>query len=155
VEGIRLEQFVLLAVVLLAALADYIARARRRHREESGQDSEVAQTTVADEYESEWIESEPLEPDFERERSRWEEIAEVLPPALPVPEQRRPVPPRPPPPLPAPPPPTSARRRRAQRRHRWLTNTRDARRGMVMMTILGPCRGLEPPAGTQDAARRP
>jgi hypothetical protein len=43
-------------------------------------------------------------------------------------------------PLPAAAPPAGTRREA-----RWpVTSLRDARRGIVLMTLLGPCRGLEP-----------
>jgi hypothetical protein len=32
-----------------------------------------------------------------------------------------------------------------QREPVWLGSRRDIRRGMILMTILGPCRALEPP----------
>lgn len=65
-------------------------------------------------------------------------------------ERRVPMAP-PPPPVPArapvvsrrPAPPPPIRPRRVSRR--LLTSPLDARRGIIMMTILGPCRGLERP----------
>jgi len=64
-----------------------------------------------------------------------------------------PVEPQLPPPEPAPVsvsfPPRSpslpVRRRRRHRAHRWLTHPLDARSGIVLMAILGPCRGLQAP----------
>ncbi|HEU4370939.1 MAG TPA: hypothetical protein VFV05_22180 [Methylomirabilota bacterium] len=41
------------------------------------------------------------------------------------------------------------RRRRGRRR---LRNRRDARRGIVLITVLGPCRGLEPLAPPESPA---
>lgn len=42
-------------------------------------------------------------------------------------------------------PPLTVRRRRRHRAHRWLTHPLDARSGIVLMAILGPCRGLQAP----------
>lgn len=59
--------------------------------------------------------------------------------------ERRGPPPLPPPPVPVvsrrPAPPPPSRPRRVSRR--LLAGPLDARRGIVMMTILGPCRALE------------
>ena len=73
----------------------------------------------------------------ERALSGEELVERRVPPPLPLP---------PPVPVisrrPAPPPPIGPRRVS----RRLLTDPLDARRGIVMMTILGPCRGLEPPS---------
>jgi len=54
----------------------------------------------------------------------------------PPPPAAMPSPPRSPPPL---------RPRRRRRARRWLTHPLDARSGIVLMAILGPCRGLQAP----------
>ena len=57
------------------------------------------------------------------------------------------LPPAAPPPPPSQPPgsPPTARPRRPRPARRWLNDPIDARRGIVLMTILGPCRGLQAP----------
>jgi len=47
--------------------------------------------------------------------------------------------------IPRPSRPLGPRHRRAQLK-RSLHNTRDLRQGIVLMTVLGPCRALEPPS---------
>ena len=42
-------------------------------------------------------------------------------------------------------PPAPGLRRRRQRGRRWLEHPTDARRGIVLMAVLGPCPGLETP----------
>jgi hypothetical protein len=37
--------------------------------------------------------------------------------------------------------------RRCGRTRHWLNNPNTARHGMILMTVLGPCRGMEPPQG--------
>lgn len=39
----------------------------------------------------------------------------------------------------------SARRSRSKTMRRLLTNKREVRRGIIALTVLGPCRALEPP----------
>jgi hypothetical protein len=78
---------------------------------------------------------------------------EVRPPVPPVPVRTpRPVAPRvvgaqqPREALRSTPPPMSASPRgRSPRAQAYVGNQREVRRGIVLMTLLGPCRALEPP----------
>jgi hypothetical protein len=45
----------------------------------------------------------------------------------------------------APTPKTAARRSRSQAMRRLLTDNREVRRGIISLTVLGPCRALEAP----------
>ncbi len=45
----------------------------------------------------------------------------------------------------APTPITAARRSRSQATRRLLTDNREVRRGIILLTVLGPCRALEAP----------
>lgn len=88
----------------------------------------------------------------------------VVAPATP-PDFRRPSPatmphrspaPRPTPRLPLRgPPPGSSTRSAKDRRLRRRIDPWEARRGVVLMTILGPCRGIEPPARNASVERSP
>ena len=123
-----IEQLFFIAIFLAIAIFNFLRQARRRRR--GGGDGAPP-----------------------GEEPRDDEAAEapprvVLPPprvVLPPPVPERPVVPRPrraaeerrPSPV-AP----ATRPRRARRR--LLRGHRDARRGIVLITVLGPCRGLEP-----------
>ena len=111
------EQFFVLAAILLAAVVNLLVRGRRKTRED--QPADVAgveeEVVLVEEPNTELLEQGPVEPQ--------------LPPAAAVPL-----------PSPRPSPPTPARPRR-----RWLKHPSDARRGIILMVILGPCRGLQAP----------
>jgi hypothetical protein len=119
------EQFFIFALVLFAALVDLIVRSVRSktRRDQRADVAGVEEAGVDEELvllaeaDTELSEEEPAEPRL------------------------------PPPPLPSPgsSPPMAVRPRRRHRARRWLKHPLDARRGIVMMTILGPCRGLQPP----------
>jgi hypothetical protein len=55
-------------------------------------------------------------------------------------------------PAPSAPPPSDLPVTRRRRRSR-LGTLREVRRGIVLMTILGPCRGAEPPASAARGGR--
>ncbi|MEX2155201.1 MAG: hypothetical protein WD825_17780 [Gemmatimonadaceae bacterium] len=118
------EQLFVLAAILLAAMVDLFVRwLRGKTRKDqpagaAGVEEEVVLVEEADtELPEELPEQEPVEPQ--------------LPP--------------PPPPAPRPSPPPPVRTRRRHRARRWLKHPTDARRGIVLMAILGRCRGLEAP----------
>lgn len=118
------EQLFVLAAILLAAMVDLFVRWQRgkTRRDQPADDAGVEEDMVfVEEADTELPEQEPVEPQ------------------LPAPARARPPAPRP-----SPPPPVGRGRHHA---HRWLKHPIEPRRGIVLMTILGPCRGLEPPHG--------
>jgi hypothetical protein len=125
------EQLFIIAAVILAGVFDLLVRWRKsRQRKDAPADaSRYDQNPVLVEEEAD----SGLPSDIEL--SGEELVERGVPPPLPPPA-RVPVVSR----RPAPPP---IRPRRVSRR--LLVNPLDARRGIVMMTILGPCRGLERP----------
>ena len=127
------ELLIVLFVLLLAAL-DLLARwlrGKTQLDQPAGAAGGEEEVVSAEEADTELPERAPAAP--------------RLPPAAPPPPLR--------PPRPA--PPTTARPRRPHRARRWVKDPIDARRGIILMTILGPCRGLEAPgaAGEDSAAR--
>lgn len=119
------EQFFIFALVLFAALVDLIVRSVRS-KTRRDQPADVAgveeagvdeELVMLEEADTELPEEEPAEP-------------RLPPPPLPSPRFSQPM---------------EVRPRRRHRARRWLKHPLDARRGIVMMTILGPCRGLQPP----------
>jgi hypothetical protein len=121
------EQFFIFAVVLFAALVDLIVRSvRRKTREDQRADVAGVEEAGVDE---ELVLLEEVDTELSEE-----EPAEPQPP---------------PPPLPSPrsSPPMAVRPRRRHRARRWLKHPIDARRGIVLMAILGTCRGLQAPHG--------
>jgi hypothetical protein len=123
-----LERLFLPAVVLVLMLVDMLSRwAKRRVQEDRPKADAEAETEL--------VEDEELLPELPEPAP-----VELLPPV------QRPLQLQP---LPATelPPPVSrahrARRRRRQRGRRWLKDPLDARRGIVLMTILGPCPGMQ------------
>ena len=158
-----MDQLIFVAIFLLAALADLLVRWMRGKTKEPESDGElvVFEEDAESEAEREWLaQQEAAQQRLEEERAEQQQT-----------EQRRleqraerqrlerkpePVPAElPPPPIRAPaleeivvrrpareaaPPPPSRRRARARR---WVTGPSSARQGIVLMTILGPCRGLE------------
>jgi hypothetical protein len=122
-----LERLFFPAVVLLLMLGDMLIRWAKRKVQEDRPKADVEAETV-------FVEDEELPPELPEPAP-----AELLPPVQ-----------RPPQPLPLraaelPPPAPRGRRRRPQRGHRWLKDPLDARRGIVLMTILGPCPGMQGP----------
>lgn len=120
------EQLFVLAAILLAAMVDLFVRwLRGKTRKDQPSDAAGVEEemVLVEEADTELPEQRPVEPQ--------------LPPPPPAPT-----------PAPRPSPPTTfrpRRRHRAHRAHRWLKHSIDARRGIVLMAILGPCRGLEAP----------
>jgi hypothetical protein len=121
------EQLFLFVAILIAALIDLSVRWLRR-KQGPPQGPEIEDEILID----------------ERDEGEWLEVREIKPQ-----------------PVPAPPPPTistptsgalqslkprapKVRPRREPIRH-WLTHPSQARRGIILMEILGPCRGLERP----------
>lgn len=116
----RFEQLFILAVVVFAALVDLIVRSVRR-KTRKDQRADVAgvdeELVFVEGVDSELSEEGPAE-------------RQLPPPPLPSPRFSQQM---------------AVRPRRRHRARRWLKHPLDARRGIVMMTILGPCRGLQPP----------
>lgn len=117
------EQLILIVVILLAAVFDFVVRWLRRRQ---GKDESVGagpadeQPLLLEEHEIELPEAPAVE--------RGLPLPPPAPAEVPV-VFRRPLPP------PAIKPPRVARR--------LLRQPLDARRGIVMMAVLGPCRGLQ------------
>lgn len=151
-----LEQFIFAALILLAGLLDWVVRSlKNRSSPQQGQPT---------------AQRDPAEPFPEDEEHRWSEPHDID--WEPSPEQI-PEPPAAPAPAPSLPPrvevltvpqsvevftvPQSARPpatvrssaiavpTRRKRRNRWVNDAIDARRGLVLLEILGPCKGLESP----------
>ena len=133
------EQLLVIAAIILAGLYNLLVRSlKSRQRKDAPVDA-----TRFDE-----------NPVLVEEEADFELPADVeLPSDIELPgeeliERRVTLPLPPPPPVPVvfwrPAPPPPIRPRRVSRR--LLTDPLDARRGIVMMTILGPCRGLESPS---------
>jgi hypothetical protein len=173
VEG-DFVRIALIALVLFFALLDWLARARRERRDAERR-GEQADVVLEEEVPPEWWdtglppEQEP-EPLPERAADRFpeavtERAAEGWTTVSPREERVPPSEPKVALPLPlrtsagAPPPrgnrgdltaraarpaPRSPHDRGGAHR-RWIRNARDARRGIVMMIILGRPRGLDPP----------
>ena len=139
------EQLIILAVVALAWLVNFVLDlVRSRGRPAPPQDREADLTLE---------EQEIALPEVLRERA-----SEA---ALPAPEARSAEPRRPIVVVPAAPsarPPVAARRPAARLPERGRVRRRidpvEARRGIVLMTILGPCRGVEPPPNGAAAGER-
>ena len=146
-RDLSFEQLFILAVLLVAGLVNLVLdwlRARGRTAQPQHPEQNVA------------IEEEELDLSevFWPERTA-EMPAEREPARVPVP------PPRPLPPVVAPAspprapvkPPRAPSRPTQRRRLRHRMDPHEARRGVVLMTILGPCRGMEPPAGDPSRSR--
>jgi hypothetical protein len=136
VRDLNFEQLFILAVLLVAGLVNLVldwvrARGRRAPPQDRAQDVAVEEEEL------------DLSEVFWPERTA-EVPPELEPARVPVPPPR----PRPMPPVVAPmSPPRSPERSVQHRRLHRRIDPREARRGVVLMTILGPCRGMEPPAG--------
>src|SRR5688572_13741006 len=117
------ERFFIPAVIILFALLDLFARWLKKR---AGKDKPAAGggTVLAEEGNAELPERGRIEP-------------QLPPVSLPSPGASVPQPTHRPPPVRTP-------RRRHHARH-WLRHPADARRGIVLMAVLGPCRGLEGP----------
>lgn len=162
-RDLNFEQLFILAMVLLAGLVNFVLdwlRKRGRTAQPQGRDEDLA----VDEGEIDLAEEMGPEPPrvpvpvtlpAPETRSAGPRPQVVVPATLPdsrrtsaepsplpVPAQRATpsVPPRVP-------PPRSPARSPESRRLRRRIDPLEARRGVVLMTILGPCRGVEPPAG--------
>ena len=133
------EQLYVVLLIILFSLADLFMRwVRRKYRQATPE--EVEQEAVPIEQQAPSIEEEAAS--IEGMSSIEEGVASI---EVEEPARTRPLPTRPPvatPPPPAPSPSPRARRTGAGRGTRWLAPG-DARRGIVLMTVLGPCRGLE------------
>lgn len=149
-RDLSFEQLFILAALLVAGLVNLMLdwfRSRGRMAQPRQPDRDVA---VEEEEEHDLAET------------LWREGTADLPPEVNVP--RAPA---------KPPPPVASGRgampsvvpripgshlapRSGQGRHlRRRIDPREARRGVVLMTILGPCRGMEPPAGNPSGRRPP
>jgi hypothetical protein len=135
------EQLFILAVIIFAGLVELIVR---RQRGKAGKDRPPVEAGVAELTEATEVADVADLADVEDALDLVEAddaelpgrgpVAPQLPP--PPPAAAKPSPRRSPPPL---------RPRRRQRARRWLTHPLDARSGIVLMAILGPCRGLQAP----------
>jgi hypothetical protein len=138
-----LEQLFILAAILFAGLVDLIVRWLKA---KAGKDRPVVETEVAevravteaaDVADLADVENalDLFEADDAELAERESVAPQVLPPppaaATPMPSTR-----------PSPPPLRPRPRRRVRR---WLRHPLDARSGIVLMAILGPCRGLQGP----------
>ena len=141
-RDLSFEQLFILAVLLVAGLVNLVRdwlRARGRTALPRDRDQDVAIEEELDLSEVLWPERTAELPP-EREPARMP----VLPPSpRPMPLVVAPV-------SPLRPPVRSVQRRRLHRR----IDPREARRGVVLMTILGPCRGMEPPSRNPSRSRR-
>jgi hypothetical protein len=133
------EQLFILAVIIFAGLVELIVR---RLRGKAGKDRPPVETGVAEVTEVADVadlgdveDALGLVEADDAELPGRGPVAPQLPPPRP-PAATMPSPRRSPPPL---------RPRRRQRARRWLTHPLDARSGIVLMAILGPCRGLQAP----------
>ena len=151
------EQLILFAFILLAGVFDLLVRWLKSRRQKDGRvdASRYDENPVLVEEEADFELSDDVEL-FDRELSGEELIERGL--ADEEVAERRVPPPVPPLPVPVPvvtrrpAPPEPSRPRRVSRR--LLTGPLDARRGIVLMTILGPCRGLERADSDADTALR-
>jgi hypothetical protein len=124
-----LEQLIIIVAIILAGVLDLILRwLKGRQRKDQPVDAGADDEQVV-----------------LLEEADIELPADIQLPEEAMVERRLTPPPPPPPPAPAPPPPPlpAIRPRRVARR--LLPHPLDARRGIVMMTVLGPCRGLQRP----------
>lgn len=133
------EQLFLFVAILIAALVDLSVRWLRR-KQGSTLPPEVEDDVLMD----------------EQDEGGWVEVREIKPQPLPAPPPIsgtpasaafKSLPPRTP----------KERSQREPIRH-WLKHSSQARRGIILMEILGPCRGLErpPERGTYaGGSRRP
>jgi hypothetical protein len=134
---LNFEQLFILAMVLLAALVNFVLD-WMRNRGRTAQPQDHDEDLAVEEEEIDLAEAMRRERGAESRRSP--ELARVpVPVTLPASAQRATpsVPPRVPPQRP---PAGSPERRRMRRR----IDPSEARRGVVLMIILGPCRGVEP-----------
>lgn len=142
------EQFILAAIILLAGLVDWVVRSlKNRSASQEGQPTiQHGEADIVPEGNDDERWSDPRD-------AEWEPPVRPIPerPAAPVPSRPLPatvavftVPQTPPQPAAARPVLTAAPARR-QRRNRWVNDAGDARRGIVLLEILKPCKGLEPP----------
>jgi hypothetical protein len=179
VRDVNFEQLIILAVVLLAWMVNFVMdRLRNRGRTAQPQDRDEDLAVEEEEFDL----AEAMRRERAAESPRGPDAARVpVPVTLPAPETRS-ADPRPRVVVPAPqpdsrrtapgalpphapaqratpsvqrrvPPPRSPAGAPEGRRLRRRIDPSEARRGVVLMTILGPCRGVEPPAG--DASDRP
>lgn len=144
-----MEQLIIVLMILVFTGGDMLVRWLKKRSEQSAPAGERREEPVdVLEDELEW-EPERWEPVQERaEASRWEAVQEAAaaPEPLRIPieslEPARGV------------PLARARRPAALRSHapgraggvpirEWLRNSEDAKRGIVLMSVLGPCKGLE------------
>jgi hypothetical protein len=138
------EELFILAAILFAGLVDLIVRWLRR---KAGKDRPAVETGVAEVTEvtetadvADLADVENALDLFEADDAELPERGSVAPQVLPPPPSAAtPMPSTPR----SPPPPLRPRRRRRVRR--WLRHPLDARSGIVLMAILGPCRGLQAP----------
>ena len=120
-----LDQLLLFALILIAGIFDLLIRWARRKRGTPSEAEDEGELVVVESDSGEYLEVRPIEP----------------PPSRPV------LRPSPKPSKPAPvkserPVPKRAQRAPRERHHQWLRNRSDARRGIVLMEVLGPCQGL-------------
>lgn len=132
-----MEQFFLLLVFLVFALGSHVLRWLRKRMEQRAPPPPEARLPEAYEEELSW--PWPQEPPPLPERAMPERTSPERMPFEVAPAGRRPVPP-PRAAAASPPLPATAR---GPRRMQPRLSRQEARRGMVLREILGPCRGLE------------
>ena len=133
-----LEQLFILAAIIVAGLFELIARWLR---ERAGKNRPPVEAGAAEATEvADIAELADLEDALDRvemddvelpRREAFVPQVPPLPPAALMPSTQRSLPP--------------LRPRRRRRTRRWLRHPLDARSGIVLMAILGPCRGLQAP----------
>lgn len=136
----NLEQLIILAVVMGAWLLNFVLdQVRTRRRPVPPQDRDENLVVVEEEIDP----AEAMRPQVA--------VPPPLPDSrgvLPEPSSRQALAPRAIPSVrPRVPPRQSPARSPESRRLRRRIDPLEARRGIVLMTVLGPCRGVEPPAG--------
>jgi hypothetical protein len=119
------EQILMLAVFVLVPLLNLVVRLLRRHL--AGQLPRETQPEAPDTPAR--VRTLPSGPSARRAEAR------AIPPRVP--------------------PPVAAARRSRRRPRVHLGSAREVRRGLVLMAVLGPCRGLEPPRLTPGAQPDP
>ena len=122
-----LEQLLLFALVLIAGIFDLLLRCARKRRGTPSEAEDEGEIVLVERDEQEYLEVRRIEPQPS--------------PTVPRPS---PMPSKPVPAEPARPVARRAQRPARERQHQWLRNQSDARRAIVLMELMGPCRGFEP-----------
>lgn len=137
-RDVGFEQLIILVIFLVMGLVNFVLERLRNRRGRTAQPQDYDHEIPAEE--------------IDLDEALWREGTAELPPGPEPARMPAPAPPRAPSgqgatpsvvtPVSPPRPPTRAVQRRRPRRR---MDPREARRGVVLMTILGPCRGIDPP----------